>query len=170
MGNIFYFDYSTIGPWTYFLVATDTGLAYVGIKGDEKATLFSYYPHKMMLRDPRRLSPYVQELKEYFAGQRRSFDLPLDISAFGTPSQRHLLKSVQKIPYGATVSYGDLASALNASSVRAVAHTIILNPVLIFIPDHRVIMANGKIGGYRLGTQEKVRLIDLEKDYLHVNS
>lgn len=171
MTDIFYFDYVTIGPWTYFLAATNSGLAYVGLKGDETAPIFSYYPHKMMVRDQRRLAPYIKELREYFSGQRREFDVPLDLSEFGTPFQRSVLKMIQRIPYGGVVSYGDLATSLsNARSVRAVAHAVILNPALIFIPDHRIILANGKIGGYRLGAKEKERLIKLEKSYLHDNS
>ncbi len=171
MTDIFYFDYVTIGPWTYFLAATNSGLAYVGLKGDETAPIFSYYPHKMMVRDQRRLAPYIKELREYFSGQRREFDVPLDLSEFGTPFQRSVLKMIQRIPYGGVVSYGDLATSLsNARSVRAVAHAVILNPALIFIPDHRIILASGKIGGYRLGAKEKERLIKLEKSYLHDNS
>lgn len=171
MNDIFYYDYVTIKPWTYFLAITDLGLAYVGLKGDESSPIFSYYPHKMMVRDPHRLAPYIEELQEYFAGQRRHFDIPIDISEFGTPFQRSVLEILQKVPYGQTVSYGDIATSLsNARSVRAVAHAVILNPVLIFIPDHRIIMANGKIGGYRLGAKEKERLINLEKSYLHDNS
>lgn len=171
MNNIFYFDYVTIKPWTYFLAITDLGLAYVGLKGDESSPIFSYYPHKMMVRDPQRLAPYIEQMKEYFAGKRRHFDIPIDISEFGTPFQRSVLEVLQKVPYGQTVSYGDIATSLsNARSVRAVAHAVILNPVLIIIPDHRVIMANGKIGGYRLGAKEKERLINLEKSYLHDNS
>ena len=97
--------------------------------------------------------------------------MPIDISEFGTPFQRSVLKIVAKVPYGSTVSYGDVASSLDsARSVRAVAHAIALNPVLIFISCHRIIMANGMIGGYRLGSKGKARLLNLEKSYLHDNS
>ena len=172
MDNILYFDYVEIAPWTYMLAATNNGLAYVGVKSEEKnVPVFSYYPNKMLIQDPKRLAPYIQQLKEYFAGTRRTFDVPLDIAEFGTPFQRSVLETLLKIPYGTTVSYGDIASSLdNAISVRAVAHAIALNPVLIFIPCHRVILSDGKIGSYRLGAKEKLRLINLEKSYLHGNS
>lgn len=58
----------------------------------------------MLVRDPKRLAPYVQQLKEYFAGTRRVFDVPIDISEFGTEFQRRVLQAVQRIPCGATNS------------------------------------------------------------------
>ena len=171
MADIFYYDYVTIAPWTYFLATTTAGLSYVGLEGDEASPIFSYYTNRMLVHDRKRLEPYTTQLKEYFAGKRRKFDVDIDISEFGTPFQRSVLKMITKIPYGSTVSYGDIASSLDsARSVRAVAHAVALNPVLIFIPCHRVVMSNGMIGGYRLGSKEKARLINLEKSYLHDNS
>lgn len=172
MDELLYYDNVEIGSWTYVLAATRDGLAYVGVKdNDGGISIYSYYPNRMLIRDPERLKPYVKELKEYFSGKRKNFDLPIDISNFGTPFQRGVLEMVTKVPYGTTVSYGDIAASLdNARSVRAVAHAVALNPVLIVIPCHRIIMANGKIGGYRLGSKEKLRLINLEKSYLHDNS
>ena len=171
MADIFYYDYVTIAPWTYFLATTTAGLSYVGLEGDEASPIFSYYPNRILVHDPKRLEPYTTQLKEYFAGKRRKFDVDIDISEFGTPFQRSVLKMITKIPYGSTVSYGDIASSLDsARSVRAVAHAVALNPVLIFIPCQRVVMSIGMIGGYRLGSKEKARLINLEKSYLHDNS
>lgn len=170
MDEILYYDNVEIAPWTYVLAATRDGLAYVGVENDQGISIYSYYPNRMLIRDPERLKPYVKELKEYFSGKRQKFDLPIDISSFGTPFQRGVLEMVTKVPYGTTVSYGDIATSLdNARSVRAVAHAVALNPVLIVIPCHRIIMSNGKIGGYRLGAKEKLRLINLEKSYLHGN-
>lgn len=121
----------------------------------------------MLVRDSEKLLPYVQQLKQYFAGTRKEFTVPIDISDFGTAFQRSVLDLVKKIPYGSTVSYGDLATSLdNARSVRAVAHAVALNPALIFIPCHRVILSNGKIGGYRLSSKEKNRLLTMERNYL----
>lgn len=63
---------------------------------------------------------------------------------------------IENIPYGTTISYNDLASAVNGStSVRTVAHAVALNPSLIFIPSHRVILAPDKVGSYRMGEEEK---------------
>lgn len=172
MTEVFYYNNVQIGDNTYFLAATDLGLAYSGLKtADNSTPIFGFYPNRLLVKDEKRLAPYAEELKEYFEGKRREFDVPLDISGFGTPFQRSVLEVVRKVPYGTTVSYGDIATSLdNARSVRAVAHAVALNPALIFIPDHRVIMANGKIGGYRLGPKEKMNLINLEKSYMNVHT
>lgn len=169
MAEFFYYDYVTIEPKTYFLTASEFGLTYVG---DETVSpIFSFYPHRMLVRDPKRLAPYVQQLKEYFAGTRRVFDVPIDISEFGTEFQRRVLQAVQRIPYGMTISYGGVATSMpDASSSRSVEHAVALNPVLFFIPDHIVVLSNNQVGTYRLGQQEKIRLIKLEKSYLHGNS
>lgn len=168
MTEVFYYDTTTINDQEYFLAATSLGIAYLGLKSQDNSTpIFGFYPNKMLIHDPKRLEPYVKELKEYFAGKRRKFNVPIDISEFGTAFQRSVLEVVKKVPYGTTVSYGDIATSLeNARSVRAVAHAVALNPVLIFISCHRIIMSNGKPGGYRLGPKEKIRLINLEKSYL----
>ena len=123
----------------------------------------------MFVRDPKRLAPYVQQLKEYFTGTRRVFDVPIDISEFGTEFQRRVLQAVQRIPYGMTISYGGVATSMpDASSYRSVEHAVA--PVLFFIPDHRIVLSNNQVGTYRLGQQEKIRLIKLEKSHLHGNS
>ena len=172
MTEVFYYDYVTIAPWTYFLTTSEFGLTYVGLKGDETVSpIFSFYPHRMLVRDPKRLAPYTKQLKEYFAGTRKKFDVPIDISEFGTDFQRKVLQAVQRIPYGMTISYGDVAMSLpDATSSRSVAHAVALNPVLIFIPDHRVVLSNNKVGTNRLGQKEKIRLIELEKSHLNGNS
>lgn len=73
--------------------------------------------------------------------------------------------------HGMVVNYGDIASSLSgARSVRAVAHAIALNPVLLFIPCHRVVLSTGRIGGYRMGSKEKARLLNLEKSFIHEHS
>ncbi len=110
----------------------------------------------MLVRDPKKMAPYIKQLKEYFAGIRKNFDVPIDISEFGTEFQRKVLAVVQHIPYGVTLTYGDVANSLaEATSSRSVAHAVALNPVLIFIPDQRVILSNNKVGTYRLGQKEK---------------
>ncbi len=167
MAEFFYYAYVTIQPWTYFLTVSRFGLTYVGLS---VSPIFSFYPHRMLVHDPEKLAPYVKQQKEYFAGTRKEFDVPIDISKFGTEFQRKTLQFIQTIPYGFTANYGDIATSLpNATSSRAVAHAVALNPVLIFIPDHRIILSNNQVGTYRLGQKEKVRLIELEKSHLHGN-
>lgn len=81
MAEVFYYDYVTIQPWTYFLTASRFGLTYVGLKGDESVSpIFSFYPHRMLVHDPEKLAPYVKQLKEYFAGTRKEFDVQKNLT------------------------------------------------------------------------------------------
>lgn len=171
-GNVYYYDTVRIEPWTYQLVVNDNGLVFVGLKEDTTYSSFhNYYPNQLLIKDSNRVKPYITELKEYFTGIRKHFDLPIDYGTFGTPFQNKVIKMINNIPYGSTVTYADLASAINGStSVRAVSHAVALNPTLIFIPSHRVTLSKNKVGAYRMGSKEKLRLINLEKGYLYANS
>lgn len=98
------------------------------------------------------------QLREYFAGQRTEFDLPLTLD--GTPFQRAVWHKLQEIPYGATISYGELARRVgkpNAS--RAVGSANGANRIPIVIPCHRVIAAGGKLGGFGGGLPTKEALL-----------
>lgn len=169
--NVYYYDTVWIDPWTYQIVVSDKGLVFVGLKEDNTYSSFhNYYPNQMLVKDYDRVTPYIHQLKEYFAGKRKQFDLPIDYGTFGTPFQNKVIQMVNNIPYGSTITYGDLASAINGStSVRSVAHAVALNPNLIFVPSHRVILNKNNVGAYRMGSKEKLRLINLEKGYLHAN-
>lgn len=99
MTEVFYYDTTTINDQEYFLATTNLGIAYLGLKSQDNSTpIFGFYPNKMLIHDPKRLKPYVKELKEYFAGKRRKFDVPIDISEFGTAFQRSVLEVVKKYP------------------------------------------------------------------------
>jgi AraC family transcriptional regulator, regulatory protein of adaptative response / methylated-DNA-[protein]-cysteine methyltransferase len=101
------------------------------------------------------------ELGEYFAGDRREFDLPL--SEPGTPFQERVWKELRRIPYGETRSYGQLAQAIGESAaVRAVAQANGRNRIAILVPCHRVIGADGGLGGYSGGVWRKKRLLEIE--------
>ena len=103
------------------------------------------------------------QLDEYFAGKRRTFDLPLSPKG-GTPFQQTVWKQLQEIPYGKTISYSQLAQAINRpKACRAVGSANGKNPVSIIIPCHRVIAADGGIGGYTGGLDIKIQLLELEK-------
>jgi methylated-DNA-[protein]-cysteine S-methyltransferase len=102
-----------------------------------------------------------QQLTEYFAGTRRSFDVPL--AASGTPFQRNVWQALQSIDYGTTISYGELAVRIgNPRAVRAVGLANGRNPISIIVPCHRVIGANGKLTGYGGGLDRKQTLLSLE--------
>jgi methylated-DNA-[protein]-cysteine S-methyltransferase len=96
----------------------------------------------------------TQQLAEYFAGQRRHFDLPLALR--GTPFQEQVWQALTEIPYGATWSYGQLAERIgNPRAVRAVGLANGRNPISILVPCHRVIGADGSLTGYGGGLERK---------------
>jgi methylated-DNA-[protein]-cysteine S-methyltransferase len=103
----------------------------------------------------------VRQLRDYFAGRRTEFDLPL--APEGTPFQRAVWRQLQDIPYGETISYGELARRVgNPKASRAVGSANGANPIPIMIPCHRVIAAGGKLGGFGGGLRTKQALLDLE--------
>ena len=104
----------------------------------------------------------AQELREYFQQQRREFTVPVDISALPAFTRRTLV-ACATIPWGAVVSYGQLAARIGSPrAARAVGQAMGRNPVPILIPCHRVIAANGSLGGYGGGLGLKTRLLRLE--------
>jgi AraC family transcriptional regulator of adaptative response/methylated-DNA-[protein]-cysteine methyltransferase len=107
------------------------------------------------------LAALEAELAEYFSGKRRDFDLP--IAEPGTPFQERVWTELRAIPYGETRSYGELARAVgDAAAVRAVAQANGRNRIAILVPCHRVIGADGGLGGYGGGVWRKRRLLEIE--------
>ncbi len=105
------------------------------------------------------------QLAEYFAGERRSFDLPL--SPRGTTFQRVVWAFLRDISYGETISYGELARRINSpKACRAVGLANGQNPLSIVVPCHRVVGANGKLTGYSGGLSNKAFLLGLERGAL----
>lgn len=106
----------------------------------------------------------VGQLSDYFAGNRRSFDLPLRLQ--GTPFQLTVWRALQDIPYGQTISYGELARRIgNPKASRAVGLANGSNPIAIVVPCHRVIGSNGKLTGYGGGLCHKETLLALERKH-----
>ena len=107
------------------------------------------------------LAALRSQLEEYFAGARRSFDVPVDEP--GTPFQERVWAALRDIPFGETRSYGDLARSIGQPpAVRAVARANGFNRVAIVVPCHRVIGSDGGLGGYGGGIWRKRRLLELE--------
>lgn len=109
--------------------------------------------------------PYLfgifNQLKEYFAGTRKEFNIPLDLE--GTDFQKKVWSELQKIPYGKTISYKRLAEKLgDVKAIRAVGKANGQNPVAIIIPCHRVIGSDGSLTGYAGGLDIKEKLLHLE--------
>lgn len=109
----------------------------------------------------RMLAKAVRQLKEYFEGKRKSFDIALDLT--GTPFQKRVWKELSMIPFGQTASYRTVARKIkNPNAVRAVGSANGKNPACIIVPCHRVIAADGSIGGYSGGLRIKRQLLALE--------
>lgn len=103
----------------------------------------------------------VRELKEYFAGKRKAFSLPLDLD--GTEFQKQAWRALLSIPYGRTFSYAEQARAMKRpTAVRAVGAANGRNPVCIVVPCHRVVGADGSLTGYAGGMHVKKALLELE--------
>jgi len=103
-----------------------------------------------------------KQLEEYFAGERKAFDLPL--APKGTAFQQKVWKALTEIPYGETRTYGEIAAAVgNPKGARAVGMANNKNPIGIIIPCHRVVGANGKLVGYAGGMEKKAFLLELER-------
>ncbi len=108
----------------------------------------------------------AEELAEYFAGEREEFDLPL--APVGTEFQHRVWDQLRQIPYGTTVSYGDIARRMGLvpGASRAVGLANGRNPIPIVVPCHRVVGANGSLTGYAGGVDRKRTLLDLEQHAL----
>lgn len=109
------------------------------------------------------LSELRSQLAEYFAGERRSFDLELDLSSvseFG----RWALAETARIPYGQTRTYGQVAASMGRpEAARAVGGALNRNPVCVLIPCHRVLGSDGSLTGFGGGLERKRRLLELER-------
>jgi O-6-methylguanine DNA methyltransferase len=107
------------------------------------------------------LEPYVRELEQYFAGDRREFSFPLDMR--GTDFQVACWRALLAIPYGETRTYADIARAVNRpTGFRAVGMANNRNPIAIVVPCHRVIASDGTLCGYGGGLDLKRKLLELE--------
>jgi len=152
---------SPVGP--LFLAASRNGLARL----EFEARVQRLDSETIQLRESKQaLAPYLRELDEYFAGERREFSIPLDLR--GTECQLRCWRALLDIPYGETRSYGDVARTIaHPRAFRAVGMSNNRNPVAIVVPCHRVIASGGSLCGYGGGLDVKRRLLDLEKAHVH---
>lgn len=152
-----------VGP--LLLAATRSGLVRVGYDSEGHDKVLADLAARIsprILKAPRRLDPAAREIGEYFAGQRRSFDFPLDFS-LSRGFRRTVLRHLPDIAYGHTVSYAAVAAAAgHPRAVRAVGTACATNPLPVVVPCHRVVRADGTPGGYVGGQAAKRLLLDLE--------
>ena len=130
-----------------------------------------YFPHHWHMPDRSAFGEYGdtgfddvrRQLDEYLAGERREFDVA--VGAAGSAFQERVWRLISQIPYGTTVSYGELARALGGgNTAQEVGAAVGRNPVSILIPCHRVVGAGGGLTGYAGGLRRKRILLDLEQD------
>jgi methylated-DNA-[protein]-cysteine S-methyltransferase len=150
---------------------TATPIGTLLIAGDEDAVRLIAFPKNGKPRKPEAgwtesasgvLAEAVRQLREYFAGRRTDFDLPL--APEGTGFQVKVWRKLQEIPYGKTISYGELARRVgNPKASRAVGSANGKNQIPIVIPCHRVIASDGTLGGFGGGLTTKEKLLDLEQ-------
>lgn len=157
----------TCEPGHILAAATAQGLCYVGSPGgrleDLNDWIEKHVPNHHLIRDEVSMHDYVGQFDEYFRGRRTSFTFPLAL--YGTPFQMSVWATLQKIPFGQSRSYTDVALDMQKpKSVRAIAAAIGANPLLIAVPCHRVIGKSGALTGYRGGLDMKARLLTLERE------
>ena len=147
---------------TLIIAASDEGIALIGWSADELDKIAARLKLEPVEAVTPLLAQCIRQLEEYFAGTRREFSLPLVMK--GTEFQMKAWDVLRQIPYGKTISYGEQAARLgNAKASRSVAQANHNNPVAIVVPCHRVINANGTLGGYAPGTDKKQFLLALEQ-------
>lgn len=148
---------SPLGPMT--LAATGAGLSGLWFDGQKHMPDTSAWPvqadHPVLLQAQ-------EQLRQYFAGQRSRFDLPLDL-AQGTLFQQQVWHGLLDIPAGQPMAYGTLATRVGRpAAVRAVGAAVGRNPISIVVPCHRVVGADGSLTGYAGGLPRKMALLELE--------
>ncbi|GAX90982.1 methylated-DNA--[protein]-cysteine S-methyltransferase [Effusibacillus lacus] len=160
-----YWEYLPYNDWVFTVAVTEKGLCRI-LQPNEPFEVLEKWAQRhlknpMLQRDEIHTAPYIEQLKEYLSGERKSFDLSLDLR--GTPFQQQVWKSLLRIPYGATRSYSDIATEIQCpKAVRAVGASNGANPVPIVVPCHRVIGKSGFLTGYRGGLQVKEELLLIE--------
>lgn len=149
-----------------FLAATARGLLRLSWQVDDPEgaaeSLREEFPLWGVKEAPERLEGTAGQLREYFSGERRRFDLDVDLTGV-TEFQRSVLEATSRIPFGTTVTYGELAERIDRPEAsRAVGSALGSNPVPIVVPCHRVVRSDGSVGGYTAGSGYKRQLLELE--------
>jgi len=159
MINELYFASDTIKGIKLEIIISSNGIREILINKNSDSKNFPQIT-QVSTDDPKVVNVYTQ-LKEYFNRQRKEFDLLLEI--LGTDFQKKVWNELKNIPYGETISYGELANRMGDKNLmRAVAAANGANPIPIIIPCHRVIGSDGSLTGYGGGLDVKQKLLELE--------
>lgn len=153
-------------PLGYLLVAmTEKGICAVKL-GDEaeklEHTLNQEFQQAHIIRDDKSHKDWIQSILDLIAGDETHLDLPIDIR--GTAFQKQVWQALQKIPYGETSTYADIASDISKPhAVRAVGNACGSNPIAVIVPCHRVLRSDSGLGGYHWGIERKQKLLLQER-------
>ena len=155
----FYDTFAT--PFGDFSVALDANGAVIATAFGGLPELRERFAADEVAHDPGRATEVRREIAEYFAGTRRHFTVKLSPS--GTPFQQSVWAVLQRIPFGETRSYGELAAEIgNPDAARAIGRANATNPICLLVPCHRVIGADGSLTGYAFGEVIKQQLLTHE--------
>lgn len=148
------------------IASTERGLVRIMLPSEERNDFYSYinriYPEETLVEDQGGNQQVIDQLHEYFNGDRTTFSLSLELR--GTEFQRSVWKVVSDVPYGQTRSYGEIAREIGRpKACRAVGGANGANPIPIVIPCHRVIGSDGSMTGFGGGIPLKKKLLRLEK-------
>lgn len=163
--TVYYSVYEGFPPGTISVASTEKGICacFSGPDGPDGLIrwLKDHFAEAEIGHDQEYNRSLERQLREYFAGQRQEFDCSYDMR--GTEFQIRVWRELQKIPYGRTISYGELARRVGGVNFsRAVGGANNKNPIGIIVPCHRVIGSNGKLVGYAGGLEMKRKLLELE--------
>lgn len=154
---------SPLGPLT--VAATPVGVVRVGFASEGEARVLDELARRIsprVLRAPRALDAARRQLEDYFDGRRERFELPLDWR-LTAGFRRSVLDAAARIPYGSTSSYREVATVAGSpAAVRAAGTALATNPLPVIVPCHRVLRADGTLGGYRGGEDAKRVLLEHE--------
>ena len=153
-----YFSFVQTPIGELLVAGTESVLKLISFPGDTQRR----FPQACWVEESRPLTPVIEQLKAYFDGKLRSFDLALSLE--GTSFQKEVWQALQEIPYGQTASYGEIALKIGRpEAVRAVGMANGKNPLPIVIPCHRVIGKSGDLIGFGGGLELKEKLLSLER-------
>jgi len=146
--------------WSFRVVSSAIGVRYLDLGANGFPEIAERLSARIVTDDRTNETP-LRQLHEYLAGERRGFTVALDLH--GTDFQRAVWDALRQIPYGATVSYSDIAHRIGRPrALRAVGQALARNPVPIIVPCHRVVGSAGQLVGFGGGLPLKERLIALE--------
>ena len=169
MAQILTYSLITQDDWSFYIVHSDKGLCFVGSSPASLKEMTdwtaAHFPEAELIENSTALELFRSEFLAYLTGQKSNFSFDT-VFVVGTDFQKKVWNSLKAIPYGETLTYGELASSIGYSpkSARAVGTALAANPLLIVYPCHRVVPKSSKPKAFRGGLQMKENLLALEQD------